>query len=96
MLLWLVSAAITEIRLVDAARDAARALARGDDEAAVRARLAATAPAGSKLLVVRDGGDVSAEVSVSAEPPGWLLVPFPALPLHASATTLAELSEGGR
>jgi hypothetical protein len=97
ILLWLISAAITEIRLVDAARDAARALARGEDEAAVRTQLAETGPAGSQLVVVRDGGDVSAEVSVSADAPGWLLVPLPAIPLHASATTLAEVGvERGR
>jgi hypothetical protein len=96
-LLWLISAGITEIRLVDSARDAARALARGEGEAAVRAQLAETGPAGSQLVVVRDGGDITAEASVSAEPPGWLLVPLPAIPLHASATTQAELGiEGGR
>jgi hypothetical protein len=97
VLLWLISAGITEIRLVDAARDAARSLSRGEDESAVRAQLAATGPPGSQLVVLRAGGDVTAEASVSAEAPGWLLVPLPAIPLHASATTQAELGvDGGR
>jgi hypothetical protein len=90
VLLWLISTLVTEVRLVDAARDAARGLARGDDEAAVRARLADTGPAGTQLTVVHDGADVTAGVSVSAEPPGWLLVPLPAIALHASASTQAE------
>jgi hypothetical protein len=90
VLLWLISAAITEIRLVDASRDAARALARGEDETAVRAHVAETGPDGSNVLVVRDGQDVTVEVSTSARPPGWLLVPLPPIPLHASATTQTE------
>jgi Flp pilus assembly protein TadG len=91
VLLWLISAAITEIRLVDASRDAARALARGEDEAAVRAQVAEAGPDGSKVGVVREGQDVTVEVSVSARPPGWLLVPLPAISLHASATTQSEV-----
>jgi hypothetical protein len=96
-LLWLISAAIAEIRLVDASRDAALALARGVDEADVRAQVATTGPADSQLLVVRDGDDVTVEVSLSAEPPGWLLAALPAIPLHATATTKAEPGvDGGR
>jgi Flp pilus assembly protein TadG len=91
VLLWLISAAITEIRLVDASRDAARALARGEDEAAVRAQVAETGPGGSNVAVVRDGQEVTVEVSTAARPPGWLLVPLPAIALHASATTQAEV-----
>jgi hypothetical protein len=89
-LVWLVSVAMTEIRLIDAARDAARGLARGDSEALVRAQVATAAPAGTTLAVTRDGSEVSAEVSLAAEAPGWLLVPLPAIALHATATTLAE------
>jgi Flp pilus assembly protein TadG len=91
VLLWLISAAITEIRLVDASRDAARALARGEDETAVRAQVAEIGPDASNVLVARDGQDVTVEVSMSAQPPGWLLVPLPAIPLHASATTQSEV-----
>jgi hypothetical protein len=90
-LLWPISAAITEIRLVDASRDAARALARDADETAVRSQLAESGPAGSQMLVVHDGADVTVEVSAVARPPGWLLVPLPAIALHASATTQTEL-----
>jgi hypothetical protein len=91
VLLWLISAAITEVRLVDASRDAARALARGEDEAAVRAHVTESGPPGSQMLVVHDGAEVTVEVFTSAEAPGWLLVPLPAIPLHASATTQTEL-----
>jgi hypothetical protein len=90
VLLWLVSAAITEIRVVDASRDAARALARGADETTVRSEIAASGPPGSSVVVRHDGAHVTVEVSTTARPPGWLLVPLPAIPLHASATTQTE------
>ncbi|HSS67845.1 MAG TPA: TadE family type IV pilus minor pilin [Nocardioidaceae bacterium] len=90
VLLWLISTVVTEVRLVDAARDAARSLARGDDEAVVRAGFADTGPAGAQLTVVHDDADVTADVSVSAQPPGWLLVPLPPIELHASATAQVE------
>jgi hypothetical protein len=90
VLLWLVSVAITEIRIVDTARDAARALARGADDDAVRDEIARSAPDGFQLSVARSGGEVTAEVAVDADAPGWLLVPLPSIALHASATTQAE------
>ena len=89
-LVWLISVAVTEIRLIDAARDAARGVARGDADDVVRAQIASTAPAGTTLALTHAGDEVMAEVSVAAEAPGWLLVPLPAIELHASATTLAE------
>jgi hypothetical protein len=89
-LLWLISAAIAEVRLVDASRDAARALARGEDAATVAAQVSASAPDGTQTSITHDGTDVTVEVSVVAEPPGWLLVPLPGIPLHASATTQDE------
>jgi hypothetical protein len=96
VLLWLISAGITEIRLVDASRDAALAIARGEDEAAVRAHVTASGPPGSEMLVVHDGADVTVDVSASAKPPGWLLVPLPTIPLRASSTTQSELVVTGR
>jgi hypothetical protein len=96
VLVWMTSVAITEVRLVDSARDAARALARGEDEAEVTAQVSDTAPAGSRLQVVHDGDDVTVDISVSAQPPGWLLVPLPTVPLRASATTQAEPGLGDR
>jgi hypothetical protein len=88
--LWLVSLAVAEIRLVDSARDAARALALGVGESSVRSQILDRAPSGTRLDVVRKGSDVTVEVSLAADAPGWLLVPLPAVSLHAAATTEAE------
>jgi len=89
-MLWLVSVAISEVRLVDASRDAARAIARGEDAASVETQAAAAAPSDAHVVVTRAANDVTVDVSTVAEPPGWLLVPLPGIPLHASATTEAE------
>jgi hypothetical protein len=62
---------IDEVRCVDAARLAARALARGDP-AAVAAAAAARAAPGGAVVALRSGGDeVGVEVSVTRDLGGW-------------------------
>lgn len=64
---------IDQIRVVDAARIAARGASRGDDPAAVRAVVARAAPAGATVTVMRQADLV--EVRVSSPVPGpfsWL------------------------
>jgi hypothetical protein len=95
-MLWLVSVAISQVRLVDAARDAARGIARGDDLASVERQVAATAPPGVHVDVTQLSGEVTVDVAAVAEPPGWLLVPMPGISLHASATTEAEAPADAR
>ena len=47
-----------QIRTVDAARETARALARGDDQAAAVARGLRVAPEGSRMPISRGGDEV--------------------------------------
>lgn len=56
------SAVSMQVRCVDAAREAARLAARGDDEAADRVSRT-VAPSGAELRLRRDGGYVVATVS---------------------------------
>lgn len=68
-----VTALAMQIRCIDAAREAARLVARGDPLAASRA--AALAPEATVLQVRRDGGYVIARVSgSSALLPGLVIV----------------------
>jgi Flp pilus assembly protein TadG len=84
-----VSVASTRVRVQDAAREAARAAARGDDSAALR--LAQLAAPGAQVHVVRSGGDVTATATV----PAHLLVPFlPAVTVTAHAVAAAEPAHG--
>lgn len=89
-LCWLVSVGVGELRVADAARDAARVVARGDAPALARAAAARTAGDGASVRFERTGGLVTVEVSRRASPPSWLLVPFPAVTLHAASTVEDE------
>src|SRR3954447_16179955 len=60
--LWAVGAVNAQLRCVDAARLAARAVARGDDAAAATSRAEAAAPPGATVQVTRAGGLVTVEV----------------------------------
>ncbi len=89
--MWLVSVGVAKVATVDAARDAARAIARGEQpELAVEAARR-TAPDGAVVDIAPERfGTVTVTVSVVAEAPGWLLVPLPAITVGSRATTLVE------
>ncbi|WP_432508148.1 TadE family type IV pilus minor pilin [Kineococcus esterisolvens] len=53
---------IAQVGCVDAARSGARAAARGEDAAVVRAAAAAAAPAGASVALLRGDGTVEVEV----------------------------------
>ena len=89
-LVWLITLGIAQVQAVDAARDAARARARGDDAAAAVDAARRTAPADARVSVDRQGDDWLVTVTFPAAPPGWLLVPAPSMDVHASAVVAAE------
>ena len=60
-LVWLLAVGAAQVRTVDAARETARAVARGDDQAAAVARGKRVAPPGSTVTVARSGGEVTGD-----------------------------------
>ena len=62
-LVWLLAVGAAQVRTVDAARETARAVARGDDEGAAIARGRQVAPPGSTVTVSRGGGEVRVTVT---------------------------------
>ena len=76
-LVWLLAVGAAQVRTVDAARETARALARGDDEATAVARGLAVAPDGSRIAVSRGGGEVRVTVTGRVEGPGGLFADLP-------------------
>ena len=90
VLVWVVSLGIAQVRAVDAARDAARGLARGDDERQAIAAAQRTAPNGARVSIAKSGGSVTVSVSLQAQAPGWLLVPLPAVSLGSESTVEVE------
>lgn len=80
-----VAVAGQRVRAADAAREAARAAARGDPSAA--SRLAAEAAPGAVVMISRSGERVVAQVTVAVHPMGgWL----PAVHVVERAVAAAE------
>jgi Flp pilus assembly protein TadG len=81
-----VSAAGQRVRTQDAAREAARAAARGDT-ATAQHLAAQIGPSGAAVSIARSGGRVTARVTVTMHPlGGWL----PAMTVSESAVAAAE------
>jgi hypothetical protein len=89
-LTWLLAVAVGQVRTVDAARETARALARGDDEAAAVALGQRVAPDGVRLSVVRAGGRVVVTARGRMSGPGGLLDVLPGADLQAEAVAVSE------
>ncbi len=89
-LVWLLSVGAAQVRMVDAAREAARASARGDPVAEAEARAQQVAPPGSRVVVVSRDAEVVSTASGSVRPPGGLLGFLPAVALHARAVAVRE------
>jgi Flp pilus assembly protein TadG len=94
-LVWLLTLGLTQMRVTDAAREAARAAARGDGTARAE-QLARTAAPGAQVEVVSDGGVVRVRVSKIQRPPGGLLGHLGEATLSAEAEGLVEgVATGG-
>jgi Flp pilus assembly protein TadG len=79
-----VSAVTTKLRCVDAAREAARAAARGEPGSAAGQR---SAPGGAEVVVTRVGETITATVRAPVRPLGRRL---PRLSVDASAVAAVE------
>ena len=90
LLMWAVGAVSTQMRCVDAARAAARSLARGDSEAAATASARALAPGQATIQLSRSGGTVTVRVAATVDPPGALDAVAPALTVSNVASIPVE------
>ena len=70
LLLWTASLGVTQVRLTDAAREAARMVARGEPVADAEQVARDQAPEGSTVAVTERDGVVEVVVSVRATLPG--------------------------
>lgn len=93
-LVWLSALAVAQVRTVDAAREVARAVARGDDPGAAVALGEQVAPEGVRISVSRSGERVVVRARGRLSGPGRLLGALPGATLDARAVALAEAGEG--
>lgn len=91
-LVWLLAVGAAQVRAVDAAREAARAVARGDSVTEAVARGERVAPPGSRVSVHDDGGQVTAVVVGRVDGPGGLFGRLPGATISAQAVAAWEES----
>jgi len=89
-LVWVVALAAAQVRVVDAAREAARAAARGDPTATAVGWGRRVAPDGASIQVSSHGGSVVVDVTASVRGPGGLLGFLPAVTVHARSVAASE------
>ena len=88
-MVWLVSLGLGQMRVVDAAREAARAVARGES-AGEAERLARTVAPGSQVTIRTVDGVVRVRVEKVVRPGAGLVADLGAATLAAEAEGLAE------
>jgi Flp pilus assembly protein TadG len=88
-LVWLLAVGAAQVRMVDAARETARAAARGDARPEAVSRGEQVAPGATVTLDEHDGR-VVASATDEISPPGGLLAFLPAVRVHAEAVAAAE------
>jgi len=89
-LVWLLSVAAAQIRIVDAARESARAAARGEADGAAVDRGLQVAPAGSHIAVRSTADRVTATAVGQVSGPGGLLAFLPGVTVRAEAVAAQE------
>lgn len=91
-LVWMLAVGAAQVRVIDASREAARAVARGDDVAAAESLAVRIAPARARVSIVVDGSHVVVTTSARVTAPGGLLGSLPGVTVSADAVALVETS----
>jgi len=89
-LVWLLSVGAAQVRTVDAARETARAVARGDDQGAAVAVGERVAPDGVTVSVIATDGRVVVHAAGHVPGPGGLFAFLPGADVSAEAVAVAE------
>ncbi|MEV6287282.1 TadE family type IV pilus minor pilin [Kribbella sp. NPDC051770] len=90
---WCVGLVITNIRCVDAARDVARAVARGETEAAAQSIGKKAAPKNATIEIQTTNGQIQVTVKTARAVDWPLFAPLPNIPVEAEATLQSEPGE---
>lgn len=91
-LVWMLAVGAAQVRVIDASREAARAVARGDDVAAAESVALRIAPDGARVRFEVGATQVTVTTSVRITGPGGLLASLPGFTASAEAVALVESS----
>ncbi len=89
-LAWLVGLGVAQVRVVDAARETARAVARGETEELAVGLGQQVAPAGADIRLSAGQGSVRVVVTAQVRGPGGLLGFLPGFDARAEAVAAME------
>jgi hypothetical protein len=89
-LVWLLSLAVTQVRVTDAAREVARALARDESRGGAVGLGRTVAPEGSRITVRQDGRTWVVHVAAAISGPGGLFRFLPEVVVDADAVAAKE------
>ena len=89
-LVWLLALGAAQVRVVDASREAARAVARGDDQSTAVGLARRIAPDGARVQVSVSDGEVQVTTRARVRGPGGLLRGLPGVTVEAEAVAVTE------
>jgi Flp pilus assembly protein TadG len=91
-LVWMLAVGAAQVRVIDASREAARAVARGDDTTSAQDLAARIAPEGARVRVEVGETEVVVTTSARVRGPGGLLGALPGVTVTADAVAAVEES----
>ena len=91
-LVWMLAVGAAQVRVIDASREAARAVARGDDVASAQGVAVRIAPEGARVRVEVGESDVVVTTSARVTGPGGLLGSLPGVSVSSEAVAVVEES----
>ena len=91
-LVWMLALGVAQVRVIDASREAARAVARGDDVTAAESAALRIAPDDARVRIDLDDGQVVVTTTARVVGPGGLLASLPGVRVTADAVALVESS----
>jgi Flp pilus assembly protein TadG len=91
-LVWMLAVGAAQVRVIDASREAARAVARGDDVTSAQTVALRIAPDGARIRVEVGEAGVVVTTSARVSGPGGLLSSLPGVTVTSEAVALVESS----
>lgn len=89
-LVWMLALGAAQVRVIDASREAARAVARGDDVVAAEAVALRIAPESARVSIEVGDSEVVVTTSARVTGPGGLLGSLPGVTVSADAVAPVE------
>ncbi|WP_210439574.1 TadE family protein [Nocardioides xinjiangensis] len=91
-LVWMLAVGAAQVRVIDASREAARVVARGDDPAAAEAVALRIAPDGARLRIAVSADEVLVSTSAKVSGPGGVLDVLGSVTVSSDAVAMVEQS----